>query len=157
MLTTVLLGAATYPLAWPTIEAHGHTKDYLSRLKLLPQDDAVVIAGSQTVSVTFWRGVGMGNWDVIGTGGGWPGDKLIEVIENHLKSGRRVFLDADPRWWTMRGWQREETQAIANIEPFFRFRRISNTIYEIKPREDEAARDTPSLLKDEGGRMKDEN
>lgn len=140
----LVIGAAVYPFAWPTIQSHGTTKEYRARLALLPRD-AVVMAGGATVAVTFWRGVGVGNWEVIGTGGGWPGPRLAEVIEEYLKEGRRVFLDADPRLWSTSGWQREETRAVAALESRFRFRRISETIYEIRPLDDETARDTPNL------------
>ena len=143
-LTAVIIGAAFYPFAWPTIKSHGLTKEYRERLRLLP-DDAVVMAGGQTVSVTFYRGVGAGRWDVIGTGGGWPGERLTEVIDEHLRQGRRVFLDADPRWWSTTGWQLEETRAVAALEGRYRFRRVADHLYEIRPPEDEGAQDRPNL------------
>ncbi|HVG37878.1 MAG TPA: glycosyltransferase family 39 protein, partial [Pyrinomonadaceae bacterium] len=105
-LVTLVIGVAVYPMAAPTIAKHGYTKWYRARLSALPQENAVVMAGTGTVSVTFWRGVGLGRWEVIGTGGGWPGDNLTGVIEDHLRAGRRVFLDADPRLWMGYGWQR---------------------------------------------------
>jgi hypothetical protein len=46
-------------------------KTYDARLKLIPRD-AVVIAGAQTVAVQYWRGIGLGEWDWIGVGAGWP-------------------------------------------------------------------------------------
>lgn len=141
-LITLVLDLLVYPMAEPTIRKHGYTKEYRARLAMLPKDNAVVIAGSGTVSVTFWRGVGVGNWEVIGTGGGWPGDKLNAVIEAHLRAGRRVFLDVDPRLWMARGWQRSETMAIANLGARFRFRHFYETIYELKPIDDETAHPT---------------
>lgn len=139
------LGLKAYEAAWPTIRSHGMTGEYRARLRLLPED-AVVMAGGQTVAVSFWRGVGAGRWEWIGTGGGWPGARLVEVVENHLRDGRRVFLDADPRLWSVHGWQLEETRAIATtLAPRFRFRRISDTIYEIRPPDDPTARDNPDL------------
>ncbi len=69
-------------------------KDYRARLALVPRD-AVMISGSQTVAVTYWRGLGAGEWDVIGSGGAWPGAQLSSVIATSLAEGRRVFLDAD--------------------------------------------------------------
>jgi hypothetical protein len=148
------------------------TKDYSARLALLPVD-GVVIAGGQTVAVTYYRGIGAGRWDVIGTGGGWPGEEqLAPLIEKYLQQGRRVFLDRDPRWWAVCGWQLEETRAIARLESRFRFRRISDTIFELRPLDDGTARDPPDLqsllpenrpadvrkctragMKDEGGGM----
>lgn len=139
------LGWKAYEAAWPTIQSHGMTGEYRARLRLLP-DDAVVMAGGQTVAVSFWHGVGAGRWEWIGTGGGWPGVRLVEVVENHLRDGRRVFLDADPRLWSVHGWQLEETRAVATVlAPRFRFRRISDTIYEIRPPHDPTAHDTPDL------------
>jgi hypothetical protein len=151
VLITLVLDLLIYPMAAPTIKKHGYTKEYRARLSVLPKDNAVVIAGSGTVSVTFWRGMGAGNWEVIGTGGGWPGDKLNDVIEAHLRAGRRVFLDVDPRLWMARGWQRSETVAIDNLGTRFRFRHFYETIYELKPIDDETAHDAPDfspLLRD---------
>jgi hypothetical protein len=119
-------------------------KDYGAQLSLVPTD-AVMISGSQTVAVTYWRGLGAGRWDVIGSGGTWPGEQLPQVIENYLREGRRVFLDADPRWWADTGWQLSETRMLVQIEPRFRFRRISDTIYEIRPLNDQTANDHPDL------------
>lgn len=120
------------------------TRDYFARLALLPRD-AVVIAGGQTVAVTYYRGIGAGAWDVIGTGGGWPGEeRLAPLIEKYLQQGRRVFIDLDPRWWDVCGWQLEETRAIARLDTRFRFRRVSDTIFELRPPYDETAHDAPN-------------
>lgn len=126
------------------IEKRAMTKDYRTRLALMPAD-AVVMAGGQTVAVTYWRGIGVGQWGAIGTGGGWPGAELPTVIETHLKNGRRVFLDADPRWWAACGWQREEVRELVRLESSFRFRRVSNTVYEIRPLDETTATDSPNL------------
>ena len=99
----------------------------------------------QTVAVTYYRGIGMGRWEVIGTGGGWPGPALVPVIERYLQQGRRVFLDADARWWAVCGWSLEETRAISGLESRFRFRRVSETIFEIRPADDASANDQPDL------------
>jgi hypothetical protein len=121
------------------------TRDYIARLALLPRD-GVVIAGGQTVAVTYYRGIGAGEWDVVGTGGGWPGrEQLATVIEKYLQQGRRVFLDTDPRWWDVCGWQLEETRAIARLDARFRFLRVSDTIFELKPPDDQTAHDAPNL------------
>ena len=144
LFVAIVTGTLMYRVAWTTLKSHGLVKDYRERLALLPRD-AVVMAGGQTVAVTFWRGVGAGRWEVIGTGGGWPGERLVEVIEGYLREGRRVFIDADPLVWSPRGWQLEETRAVARLESRFRFRRVSETIYEIRPPDDPAARDAPNL------------
>lgn len=140
------MGWRIYPEAWPTVQYHATWKDYRARLEQIPRENAVIIAGGQTVAVSFWRGVGAGRWDLIGTGGGWPGDeRLVPVIQAHLAQGRRVFLDADPRLWATSGWQVSETRAVAALEKDFRFRRHTETIYEIRPPDDHAARDHPNL------------
>ncbi|MBD0370873.1 MAG: glycosyltransferase family 39 protein [Pyrinomonadaceae bacterium] len=127
------------------VEKHAMMRDYRERLVLLPKD-AVVIAGGQTVGVTYWRGVGLGDWDVIGTGAGWPGNsQLSPLIESYLTAGRRVFLDTDARLWAPCGWQLEETREIVKLESRFHFRRVSETIFEIRPVTDGAAQDAPRL------------
>ena len=143
---TTILSLVMRPTNREYIAKRALTKDYIVRLKLLPRD-AVVMAGAQTVAVTYWRGIGLGEWEAIGTGGGWPGEQLVSVIETYLKRGRRVFLDADPRWWSPCGWQREETRSLVQLESHFRFRRITETIYELRPMTDETARDAPNLVR----------
>ena len=119
-------------------------KDYKATLDLLPRD-GVVMAGAQTVAVTYWRGIGVGQWEHIGTGAGFPAGKLKEKIEEHLRAGRRVFLDIDPRWWQPCSWQAAEIRELAAIEPHFHFKQVSPTLYEIRPVKDGSATDTPRL------------
>jgi hypothetical protein len=146
----VLATALFYGYYWPGNYAYAQnralSKDYRERLMMLPKD-GVVIAGGQTVGVTYWRGIGLGEWDVIGTGAGWPGAELPSEIEKHLNSGRRVFVDTDKRWWTPCGWQLAEVRQLVQLEGRFRFRRISETIFEIRPATDETAQDAPDLEK----------
>ena len=139
-----LTGVLLYSLRKGYVEKHALIKEYREHLRLLPQD-AVVMAGGQTVSVTYWRGAGSGNWDVIGTGSGWPGARLVPLIESYLKDGRRVYLDTDPRLWTPCGWQREEIRGLVQIQSRFRFRRVSDTLFELRPMEDQGAVDAPRL------------
>ncbi len=141
---TLACGIYLKPVSSDYIRKRVENRLYLERLKLLPRD-AVVIAGGQTIAVNYWQGIGAGAWQTIGTGSGWPGGELIPVIEKYLSEGRRVFLDADARWWSPCGWQKEETIALAGIERHFRFRRVSETIYEIRPQADETAQDSPRL------------
>jgi 4-amino-4-deoxy-L-arabinose transferase-like glycosyltransferase len=153
---TALVGSIVYIQAKPALAAHALPREYRARLELLPPD-AVVMAGGQTVSVTFWRGVGLGRWEVIGTGSGWPGPNLPEVIDSYLRAGKRVFVDTDPRLWKSYGWQEEETRALVALQDRFRFRRVTATIYEIRPRDDLAAQDDPQLwrlLPERGGRVR---
>lgn len=143
-LIAILFALYMRPVSREFIERRALSKDYNQQLARLPQD-AVMISGSQTVAVNYWRGIGEGHWDTIGTGGGWPGEHLTSVIETYLKQGRRVFLDADPRWWLPCGWQRDEIPEIAKLETHFRFRQASKTVYELRPVTDDTARDSPNL------------
>lgn len=144
-LMTVVVGVCAQLSSRSHFAKRALTRDYSARLGLLPSD-AVVIAGGQTVAVTYYRGIGLGAWEVIGTGGGWPGDEQVAShIERYLQQGRRVFLDSDPRWWSVCGWQLDETRAIARLESRFHFRRVSDTIFELGPTSDERARDAPDL------------
>ena len=121
-------------------------KDYIQRLRQLP-NDAVVMAGFATVAVTYWRGIRMGEWIHIGTGAGFPAGKLQTRIEEHLRAGQRVFIDIDPRWWQPCSWQTGEISELVSIEPHFRFRQVSPTIYEIRLPDDASATDRPHLEK----------
>ncbi len=143
-LVTLAAGVAFLPFAWPTLRAHALTKEYRERLALLPAD-AVVMAGGQTVAVTYYRGLGLGRWDAIGTGGGWPGARLTEVIDEHLRAGRRVFVDTDERLWFTDSWRGQETAQFIALQDRYRFRRVSDTVYELRPPTDETARDAPDL------------
>ncbi|MCU1267047.1 MAG: hypothetical protein JWM21_3365 [Acidobacteria bacterium] len=144
LLLVVLFGVYIRPISRQFVEWRALSKNYDKQLALLPRD-AVVISGQQTVAVTYWRGVGAGEWEVIGTGGGWPGPQLVPLIEKYLKQGRRVFLDSDSRWWFVCGWQRDEIPEIVKLASQFHFRRVSNYIYELRPQEDASAVDTPNL------------
>lgn len=119
-------------------------KDYIERLRLLP-NDAVVMAGFATVAVTYWRGIRVGQWIHIGTGAGFPAGRLRQAIEQHLRAGQRVFIDLDPRWWQPCSWQTGEIRELVAIEPHFRFRRVAPTIYEIRLPGDALATDRPHL------------
>ena len=120
------------------------SKEYIHRLEAVPLD-AIMISGAQTIAVHYWAAIGSGRWKTIGTGGGWPGDKLFAIIQNHINHRRRVFIDADPRWWSPCGWQRDEIPLIVELEKHFSFRHVQDTIYEISWKGDPAARDNPNL------------
>ncbi len=132
------------PASQQFIERRAMSKEYRHHLASLPRD-AVMISGSQTIAVTYWKTIGAGNWETIGTGGGWPGDNLVPLIEDYLKKNRRVFLDTDPRWWLPCLWQRDEIPAIVSLQERFSFRRVTDTIYEIRPRGAKDATDPPNL------------
>jgi hypothetical protein len=132
------------PISYEFIQRRAMSKDYQKRLKDLPSD-AVMISGSQTIAVTYWASIGAGKWQTIGTGGGWPGDRLFTVINEHLAKGKRVFIDSDPRWWLPCGWQRDEIPMITQLENHFRFRRVNDFIFELRPMDDDSANDQPNL------------
>ncbi|HYJ45541.1 MAG TPA: hypothetical protein VEV81_02935, partial [Pyrinomonadaceae bacterium] len=144
LFIAVILGIFLKPSREKFIAQHAAMKDYRARLALVPTD-AVMISGAQSIAVTYWRGIGAGGWDTIGAGSGWPGAQLAPVIEKYLAENRRVFIDMDARLWPVCGWQETETSELISIEPRFHFRRISETIYEVRPVADGAARDEPNL------------
>jgi hypothetical protein len=145
MITTILV-VLVRPASSDHFNKLAVAKDYITRLSLLPRD-AVVMAGSQTVAVTYWHGVGAGEWDVIGIGGGWPGAQLETVVANHLHKGRRVFLDTDPHLWLPCGWRANELPTLVELQSRFHFQRVSETIFEIKDPHDATAHDQPQLEK----------
>ena len=139
------------PFSYEFIERRAMSKEYRHRLEAVPLD-AIMISGSQTIAVHYWASIGSGRWKTIGTGGGWPGDRLVPIIQNHINHRRRVFIDADPRWWIVCGWQRDEIPAIVDLEKHFSFRHVKDTIYELSWLGDPAAPDDPNL-----GRLLPEN
>jgi len=120
------------PASKQFIARRAMSKEYRQQLVNVPRD-AVMISGSQTIAVTYWKAIGAGDWKTIGTGGGWPGDDLAPLIQRYLNDGHRVFLDADPRWWLPCSWQRDEIPAIVKLQEEFMFRRVTDTIYELRP------------------------
>jgi hypothetical protein len=132
------------PVSFEFVQRRAMSREYKHRLEQVPPD-AIMISGAQTVAVHYWATIGSGRWRTIGTGGGWPGDRLFSIIQNHLHQGRRVFIDADPRWWVPCSWQRDEIPVIVELEKHFSFRHVSDTIYEISWLGDPAARDNPNL------------
>lgn len=146
ILMAVLMELFTRPNSREYLNRLAFAKDYNSSLQLLPRN-AVIIAGSGTVAVTYWRGIGAGEWEWIGTGSGWPNGQLESKIRDHLKSGRSIFLDADLGWWQPCRWNVTEINELVGIDPRFHFRQVTPTIYEIRPIEDASAVDHPRLEK----------
>ena len=145
----ILLGAVVFfiyarPVSYEFIERRAMSKEYRHRLEAVPLD-AIMISGAQTIAVHYWAAIGTGRWKTIGTGGGWPGAELYSIIQNHLNHRRRVFIDADPRWWLPCSWQRDEIPMIVELEKRFSFRHVNDTIYEISWLGDPTARDNPNL------------
>jgi hypothetical protein len=141
----VVFGLLLRPVSREFIERRAMSRDYRQQLMKVPRD-AVMISGAQTIAVIYWKAIGAGEWETIGTGGGWPGDdNLIPIIEGYLKQGRRVFIDEDPRWWLPCGWQRQEIPVIVDLEKRFHFRHLNENIYELRPATDTTANDDPEL------------
>jgi hypothetical protein len=132
------------PVSQEFITRRAMSKEYRYQLEHIPRD-GIMISGSQTIAVTYWKAMGLGDWKTIGTGGGWPGVALVPEIQNYLQTGKRVFLDADPRWWLPCGWQRDEIPAIVALEQDFAFRQVTPTIFELRARGDETATAKPEL------------
>src|ERR1051326_1035601 len=131
------------PLRNQVVTVRAASKNYDQNLKQLP-GDAVLIAGAQSVAVKYWRGVGAGNWDVIAPGAGWPSGQLASVVAAYLKQ-RPVFIDADPRWGQPCGWHVPEIEELVALRSSFHFRRVQQTIYEVRAPSDAAAADEPHL------------
>lgn len=144
VLVAGLMGLFIRPASSAYFNHLALAKTYDARLNLMPRN-AVVIAGSETVAVNYWRGIGAGDWDTIGVGSGWPHGKLEETITNYLKSDRPVFIDADPRWWQPCSWHLSEIDELATIEKRFHFHRVAPTVFEVRPLADPAATDQPHL------------
>ena len=144
LLMAFIFGILIRPVSRDFAKRREITRTYRDRLVKLPRD-AVMISGAQTIAVTYWKAIGAGEWETIGTGGGWPGDQFVPLIEKYLSEGRRVFLDSDPRLWVPCNWQRDEIQEVVKLESRFHFRRVSETIYEIEPPTDNMASDVPHL------------
>jgi hypothetical protein len=143
-LVAGLMGLLIRPASSAYFNHLALAKTYDARLNLMPRN-AVVIAGSETVAVNYWRGIGAGEWEAIGIGAGWPQGKLAETITNYLKSGRHVFLDADSRWWQPCSWHLTEIDELATIEKRFHFHQVAPTVFEVRPLDDPAATDQPHL------------
>ena len=144
LLMATIFFICVRPVSFEFVQRRAMSKEYRHRLERVPPD-AIMISGAQTIAVNYWASIGSGRWKTIGTGGGWPGDRLFSIIQNHLDQGRRVFIDADPRWWLPCGWQRDEIPVIVSLEKHFSFRHVNDTIYEISWLGDPAAPDNPNL------------
>jgi hypothetical protein len=142
----VIFSLMIRPASQQFIARRAMSKEYRHQLANVPRN-AVMISGSQTIAVTYWKAIGTGDWKTIGTGGGWPGDNLVPLIESYFAENRGVFLDADPRWWLPCSWQRDEIPAIVKLQQRFSFRKVSDTIFELRPRGDASATDDPHLEK----------
>ena len=142
---TAVTGFILWPIFSRQVEKRKNTLRYGSELMSVPRD-SVIMAGAQTVAVTYWKGIGAGDWETIGTGGGWPGNQLDSVLNGYLNSGKRVFLDVNPEVWPPCGWQQQEVRELPALASKYHFRRASGTFFEIIPATDQTAVDVPPLL-----------
>ena len=143
-LIAIVLGFYLKPSRDKFTAQHAAGLEYRERLALVPED-AVLISGAQSIAVTYWRGIGLGRWHVVGAGSGWPAGELSRQIAKQLAENRRVVIDADPRFWSPCGWQETETRELAGLASGFKFRRIAEYLYEVRPITDETARDDANL------------
>jgi hypothetical protein len=143
-LIALLCGAYLWSMRSGQVKVRAAAKEYNRELMKVPRN-AVMISGAQTVAVIYWRGVGAGDWDVIGPGAGWPGPQTRSVINGYLNQGRRVFLDSNPLWWPPCGWHVSEIEELARVEAPFHFRKVAPTIFEVRPLDDPNAADRPHL------------
>ena len=74
----VIFSLLIRPASQQFIERRAMSKEYRQQLASVPRD-AVMISGSQTIAVTYWKAIGAGDWETIGTGGGWPGDDFVPL------------------------------------------------------------------------------
>jgi len=143
-LIAILSGVFLWSMRSSQVKVRTAAKDYDRELKSVPSN-AVMISGAQTVAVIYWRGVGAGDWDVIGPGAGWPGPQTASVITSYLNQGRRVFIDTNPLWWQPCGWHVSEIEELARLETRFHFHQVAANIYEVRPVGDPQATDRPQL------------
>src|SRR5205085_2846822 len=60
---------------------------------------------------------------------------------------RRVFIDTDARLWFTDNWRGQETHQLVALQARYHFRRIADTIYELRPLADQTAHDDPQLAR----------
>lgn len=140
----VFFGIYVKPISRDYIERRAMSKEYREHLVKLPSN-AVMISGGQTIAVKYWAAIGSENWETIGTGGGWPGEHLVPIIEGYLAEGRPVFIDTDPQLWSPCSWQRYEIPAIVDLEQRFNFRQVTDTIFELRSPDESKMSDVPQL------------
>jgi hypothetical protein len=104
MVLVMGAGAAALAAGWGQIQkdyfdfADSQYRVYNAMLGL--PDDAVVVAGPGTPVAAYLNRLGQKHFTVIGSGWGWPGRKLADIITAHRRRGLRVFVDPDVRDWT---------------------------------------------------------
>jgi hypothetical protein len=54
-------------------------------------------------------------------------------------------VDTDARLWFNDSWRGQETRELVAAAPRFRYRRVADDLYEVRPPADSAAQDDPDL------------
>jgi hypothetical protein len=140
LLIAIAMGILFQPRSNEYLNRLALAKDYNQRLALMPPD-AVVIAGAQTVAVTYWRGIGAGQWEHI-VDAGFPAGLLQKKIEEYLSHAGACFSIRAGGNRVRGNRPRLRTGA---IEPHFHFRQVAPTVFEIRPLADSAANDHANL------------
>ncbi|MCM3902743.1 MAG: glycosyltransferase family 39 protein, partial [Pyrinomonadaceae bacterium] len=109
----VVFGLLIRPVSQEFIERRAMSKQYRQQLVRVPRD-AVMISGAQTIAVVYWKAIGAGAWETIGTGGGWPGDNLIPMALV-LPNARFVGIDLSGRQ-IEQGQRQVSALGLTNIE-----------------------------------------
>ena len=134
---------AVRPISFEFIKRRAMSKEYKHRLESVPQD-AIMISGAQTIAVHYWAAIGDGNWTTIGTGGGWPGDKLFSTIDNHLRRAG-AFLSTPIHAGGCRAVGSAMRSDDCSSEDHFRFSSRRGHDLRVRPLNDATARDHPNL------------
>ena len=144
-LVAFFMGVLIQPKSNEYFNRLAQAKTYDAQLRLMPRDAVVDCRRAnrgRAVLARHWpRESGIG----LASAPAGPQGQLESKIDEHLKSGRRVFLDTDPRWWLPCSWHVSEIEELAKIEPHFHFKEVAPRIYEIRPLEDQSAKDQPHL------------
>lgn len=113
-------------------DAANLARAYLTRIDSL-QKDAVFIVGARTPLVHFYRNIGARpDWQTIAPGSAWPDERLGEVINNYLASGRPVYIDFDKELWDpgARGQTREQP-GLQMVQQTYHLEQVNDSLYRI--------------------------
>ena len=62
---------------------------------------AVIVAGPGTPVACHLNRLGLKNFDVVGSGWSWPGEKLAERIAEAVRGGKEVYVNLDAETWNL--------------------------------------------------------
>lgn len=124
--------AFLHRVQWPRTKA---ASEYRQKIQSLP-DNAVFIVGRHSPLIDFYRRIGARpEWRVIAFGSAWPDERLGEVIDQHRRAGRAVYVDFDPQLWdkTMRDHSRE-APGLLRIQQEYKLIPISGSLMLVSDR-----------------------